>query len=389
MAAWTEQQWVTEGRHILLDMLGEMDAALWPEIEALASERRWRDGRRVDTNHMVTARIQLEAEGLIARTRSGTRGGRAEIDAWHLPIIRGNGTRVDRAAATKRLLYARWYGWAVGDARYPNGFVGVGGERMARASFQAAGANLYLPAELGFGEVRFALGQRVEPGTLDSGAWMLPRPGGIAGLPLFVPVEVKNIREWIFPSSHQLYQVLEKAANLQAHSPGQLLAPLLICRRRHIQTFYMAKDLGFMVLELHRQFLLPSADYTEEDVDDVRRGIGLWYLTVHRSAGPASCAASQHDSSGTGDRPSRALADPRLEIRRLVLRPGERQGGQGRLGRGPRRVARGSYGPAGYGRGVVALTRDRLVEHVCRLALLRACDVAIDLHRGPARGVPK
>ncbi len=276
----TPDQWVAEGRSLILDMLGSLDAALWPEIEARGGEQRCRGFPRVDVNHLLTARNGLLHEGLIVRSREPTRGGRAEVDVYHVPLARGNQTRIARAAARKRLLYARWHGWAVGDARHPSGFVGVAGERVVRASLGAAARELYHPVMPNFGQVTSVFGDRVTPGSLDSAAWMFPRAGGIVGSPTFVPIEVKNIREWIFPHSHQLYQVLLKASVIQNAHRDQRVAPLLVCRRKHIQTLYMAKDLGFMVVELKRQFLLPSADYSEADVEEVRSGIGFTHLAI-------------------------------------------------------------------------------------------------------------
>lgn len=281
----SEEEWVAEGRAIILDMVGTLDAVLWPEMVARASERRWGEFPRVDANHMLTARTQLLSEGRIERMQEPTRGGRALIDVYHAPLARGNQTRIDRAAGRKRLLYARWFGWAVGDARYPGGFIGVGGERVVRASLAAAAPHLYFPVAPGYGPVTSIFGERVQPGSLDSGAWLVTRTGGITGAPMFVPIEVKNIREWMFPHSHQIYQVLAKAATLQLHHAEQRMPPLLICRRKHIQTIWMAKDLGFMVVEVKRQFLMPSADYTEEGVEEVRAGIGF-DLTVTDQAYP-------------------------------------------------------------------------------------------------------
>ena len=267
-------------------MIAALDAVLWPEVEARAGEKRWRDHARVDVNHLLTARNHLLMNGLIARSQDPARGGRAVVTTYHLPLARGNQTRIARTSGRKRLLYARWLGWAVGDARYPSGFVGVGGERVVRASLAATRPGLYFPAERDFGPVSHVLGDKVDPGSLDSAAWMIPRTGGIAGKPVLVPIEVKNLREWLFPHSHQVYQVLAKAAAIQGRNPDERVAPLLICRRKHIQTLFMAKDLGFMVVEVKRQFLLPSAEYTAEDVEEVRSGIGFDYLTVSDQADP-------------------------------------------------------------------------------------------------------
>jgi hypothetical protein len=96
-------------------------------------------------------------------------------------------------------------------------------------------------------------------------------------------IEMKNVREWMFPRSHQLFQVLSKAAALQTAHPDQQILPMIVCRRKHIQSLWMANDLGFAVIEVKRQFLLPSAEYTPEDVEQVRAALGF---DLHIANGP-------------------------------------------------------------------------------------------------------
>ena len=82
-------------------------------------------------------------------------------------------------------------------------------------------------------------------------------------------VEVKNTRGWIYPNSAELYQVLDKGAQLQIAHPEVPFIPLLICRRMQHTTQAMAADLGFFVVGSKAQFIDwpdnddPKADCTK------------------------------------------------------------------------------------------------------------------------------
>ena len=78
---------------------------------------------------------------------------------------------------------------------------------------------------------------------------------------------MKNIRGWIYPQSIELCQVLYKACFLQRARPHQPIVPMLICRRAHVTTFWMAKQLGFVVVDMRRQFV---GEVDEADVAEVR-----------------------------------------------------------------------------------------------------------------------
>lgn len=96
------------------------------------------------------------------------------------------------------------------------------------------------------------------------------RPAGA----VVVPIEVKNLRDWIYPEAPELHQLLSKAARLQSAHPDLRIAPVLVCRRAHYTTFKMARTLGFYVVDLRRQFLLPSSDLDQARVDEVRAELG-------------------------------------------------------------------------------------------------------------------
>lgn len=110
------------------------------------------------------------------------------------------------------------------------------------------------------------LGVRL-PGPLDSAGYMIPFIQGIPGAPVTLLLEVKNIRGWVYPQSIELYQVLNKACVLQRARPDQPVVPIFICRRAHVTTFWMAKQLGFVVIDMQRQF---AGEVDEPDIAEVR-----------------------------------------------------------------------------------------------------------------------
>ena len=89
-----------------------------------------------------------------------------------------------------------------------------------------------------------------------------------------VLVEVKNLRGWLYPGAHEIYQLLEKAVRLQNLHPGRLIVPVLICRRSHYTTFLMAKDLGFFVVQTKEQPILEHSTVSADAVAEVRDELG-------------------------------------------------------------------------------------------------------------------
>src|SRR5262245_1118721 len=118
-------------------MLSEHHAVVWPEIEARAADRIWGElPYPVDPHHLTTASSRLIRENIITRSADPTRGGR-RIAVYCPADLRGRGTIVTQTAARKRLLHARFIGWASGTPKTP-GIVGSAGEVVARAALRAA-----------------------------------------------------------------------------------------------------------------------------------------------------------------------------------------------------------------------------------------------------------
>jgi hypothetical protein len=97
-----------------------------------------------------------------------------------------------------------------------------------------------------------------------------------------VVLEVKNIRGWIYPPSAELYQVLDKACLLQQTNRDQRILPVLACRKAHTTTFWMAKQLGFMVIDMGAQFV---GDVDEDGMHEVRNE--LHFQDLSHGTGPS------------------------------------------------------------------------------------------------------
>jgi hypothetical protein len=134
---------------------------------------------------------------------------------------------VAQTAARKRLLHSRFIGWASGTAASA-GIVGNAGEVVARAALRAAAPRGYLLVRPdGLGDVDEVLGAPVPGGSLDDAAFLtLLSDDGTPLPPYFVPVEVKNLREWIYPRTPELHQLLHKASALQVAHPDWAMVPL-------------------------------------------------------------------------------------------------------------------------------------------------------------------
>jgi hypothetical protein len=112
---------------------------------------------------------------------------------------------------------------------------------------------------------------------------VIPIEHGIPQPPITVLVEVKSIREWIYPTSSELYQVLHKCVLLKQAHPDMPIVPILVCRRAHKTTFFMAKQLGFVVIEMEAQFVGTTVE--EHELLEVRNGLAFGDL--YRGYGPS------------------------------------------------------------------------------------------------------
>jgi len=264
--------YVQMGSEAILALLRDHHAAPWLEVEARIADQAYPGfPNPVEPWPLGQARSRLVDEGAIQRTRSATRGGRS-VDLWQLRGVRRKATVIEAAAARKRLLMTRYLSWASG-TRTRRASIGGAGERVVHQALLAAAPYGYSLANPNGGQAGTFLGDPVPIGPLDNAAVYALTAGVIPVGGVALPVEVKNVREWIYPSSNELYQLLDQAARIQAARPAVPVVPLFVCRRAHMTAFRQAKTLGFLIIDTHRQYV--PASLAGPSFDEVRLELGF------------------------------------------------------------------------------------------------------------------
>jgi hypothetical protein len=233
---------------------------------------------------LTIAKRELLDTGVIDRTTTRTRGGQTAT-VFHLADTTNRKRRIEDASKRKRLLYARHQSWARGTRRVPRGLVGPGGETVVANAFRTAAHVGYRVERIAPGEVRQLLGAEVLGGPLDNAAHLLliDDAGRTEGT-IVIPVEVKNLRTWIFPGARELHHLLYKSARLAQDHPDVEILPLLTCRRYAYDTIRMGKDLGFYVIGFERQFVLPHVELDRDHFQEVRAELGYLDLSTDMEA---------------------------------------------------------------------------------------------------------
>ena len=255
------------------DLIHQEHAAVWHEVEAkLAEHHQPGAPRGINPHHLTNGRRRLIAEGLIKEVADTTYGNR--VVSVLVPCDqRGRRDAIRTAMRHKRALEGRYLSWSQESERHPN-LIGDGGERVVHASLRqtVAGYGLINPDR---GEVDFLFDANVPGGPLDNAAHIALDAGDHL-VAVTVLVEVKNLRGWIYPNTDGLYQLLYKAAALQAANPRRCLLPVLVARRVHYLAFRMAKHLGFHLIQFDAgvQPILPHWTVKEEDVHEIRDELG-------------------------------------------------------------------------------------------------------------------
>jgi hypothetical protein len=287
-ARYSKEQYVDFAKRAILDLLRQEHAVTWAEAQAKIADRRWESvPTPINPHHMTTAKQELRRDGRITETAGATIGSQT-VSVIHLRDTRGISSYVADASAHKRSLSASFNAWATPNRDRPGGLLGPAGEIVANRSLQeAAGAGVgYLLLGRDRGEVRNVFGQEVPGGALDNAAFL--QVMGPDGMPrsIFLPIEVKNVRHWIYPRSKELHQLLHKAALLQSEHRDQPIAPVLICRKKSVLAYWMSIELGFRIVETNRQYLLPHADVQPHILQAVRDDLGFTDLVQTTDADP-------------------------------------------------------------------------------------------------------
>jgi len=114
-----QYEYVALGREAILTLLAREHAVVWLEVEAKVSEQLLAGlPTKVDPHNLTIARQQLREEGIVQESAAETRGGRL-VGVLHLADLARRGEAVRAASARKRLLQARYLGWAVGSRSLP------------------------------------------------------------------------------------------------------------------------------------------------------------------------------------------------------------------------------------------------------------------------------
>jgi hypothetical protein len=281
------QQYVALGRDALIDLLRQEHAVLWSEAQARISDVRWKSvPRSVDPHHLSTARGQLLARNRITLIEATTRG-QHKVPVLHLSDTRGIATQVRKASERKRALMATLNSWIRPRSGYPLGLVGAAGERVAHASLLTAAPHGWRLVRPEGGEVRHLLGHAVEGGALDSAGWVTSTDEiGVPLASVLCPIEVKNVRHWIYPNVRELFQLLYKAARLQIQHPGVHICPVLITRRKSFTANAMSREMGFRILDTGKQYVLPVAAVDRAALARIQDELGFQDLTATDEADP-------------------------------------------------------------------------------------------------------
>lgn len=257
------EEWRALAAAAIVMLLEAEGAATQPEMEAKISDSKLAGfTHRVDPHHLTVGRRRLLAAGIIESARQATRGGQV-VTTY---MMTGASKREIRAAGRKRLLTARFHGWSApmtewGPAPLPQAL-----ERVVHASLAKAAPHGYRLLNPGGGEVTRMFGQPVAGGAVDNAAFYMPLVDGIAKPAVAVVIEAKNVRQWIYPQTQEMYQLLDKCARLKRSYSDQQIFPVLVCRRQHFRTGQMAKQMGFHVVGTWRQYVRPAVAGTPEDL---------------------------------------------------------------------------------------------------------------------------
>ena len=282
-SARSKAQWVSDGESAIQELITTEYSVTHMEIEAKISEKPG-TFNHLQPHILAQARKNLLRKSVIQRESRPTRGGRS-VDTFSLTNSTASRRSVEKAAARKRTLTARYLQWASGTPGQGlhTGIVGSSLENILHESIRASSPSLgYRLNNPDTGKTE-QIYDMTFGGSLDNACvWHDDDHNAV----FQIVVEAKNLREWIYPWSPELYQLLSKSARLApfAEDAGQLIVPVLVCRRAHPTLFYMAKDLGFHVVDTTKQLInfgLVAGSEEDRLVNEVRAELGMLDILDH------------------------------------------------------------------------------------------------------------
>lgn len=243
-------------------LLESEGAATQVEMEAKISDRLLPGvDSKVDPHHLTEARRRLLDAGQIEQHKDVTRGG-GLVTVY---TTADPSKAVNRVAGRKRLLTARHRSWSAPTTEWGPKPLPEALERVIYRSLLEASRHGYrLLKPDSHGDIRKLVGDEVPGGGVDNAAFYTPLVDGVPGQVVLVVVEAKNIRQWVYPQTQELYQLLDKCAQLQLGHPDRRILPVLVCRKMQFRTGQMAKQMGFHVISTWRQYVRPAVGAGEE-----------------------------------------------------------------------------------------------------------------------------
>lgn len=102
-----------------------------------------------------------------------------------------------------------------------------------------------------------------------------------------VLIESKNIREWIYPSSMELWQFIERAVTFT--NTGMDTLPVFVARKIQQSTRYLFKSIGILGVDTHRQLFDPSI---ATELSSVRHKDGFGFHDISFETEPSAYLTS-------------------------------------------------------------------------------------------------
>ena len=279
----TEAELDAFARRALLGLVRERGAVIFAEATTTLGESDWLRREvpdfpypRMDPHVVRRARRTLLGTGELVQDGATLGSGRTIHALVPGTALRERGRRSAtlRTAGAKRRLYDTYLSWT----HRPN-LCGQVAERVVLASMRSATGFIGVPTRPG--NVREIEGQRLGGDkTLDAAAHVIgdPRRPTRADGPSLIPtgVEVKNVRQALYPQSSEVWDLLVKLSAFPD------VVPLLVCRLTHATIFNMAADIGMMAFFFRRQMFADSIDV--DRFKEVTQG--LHFTDARRVADP-------------------------------------------------------------------------------------------------------
>jgi hypothetical protein len=245
----TEAGWVQLAETRILKVLAARRFASVRQLEKKISEQG-PGAKRPQPPHITTALRNLQKERLVVSDPVGH-----NLPLFYKPHNFGGPSDIDRREYVIEL-YRRFQTYTLNPQ--------LCGQALERIVDEAA--NL--------AQMHTVLGpvlpnQKVNGIVVDREIDHLLIPKGYVGPSLIV--EDKNMREWLNPSSEQVWSVIGNAVKF----PNAI--PVIVCRRMNFLAFRMFKRIGMMCWQVYGQYFDPSI---EQELFPIRHKDGLGFSDV-------------------------------------------------------------------------------------------------------------